>query len=67
LRAILDNAQMSLNTTKKMYGFPESSGQQQPPTKQAGNAEEIRYDAQGNAYKRGADGRPVKINQTAGR
>lgn len=34
---------------------------------QASNPKEIRYDTQGNAYTRGPDGRPVRINQTAGR
>ena len=33
----------------------------------ASKPNEIRYDAQGNAYKRGEDGRPVRINQTAAR
>jgi hypothetical protein len=38
-----------------------SGGGGQPSTPQQG--QEIRYDAQGNAYRRGPDGKPVRVNQ----
>lgn len=38
-----------------------------PRGTQQATHDEIRYDQQGNAYRRGPDGRAVRINQTAGR
>lgn len=53
LRAILESNRISSNALKKSYGLPVSESKS--------SAGEIRYDAQGNAWKLGSDGKPVRV------
>ena len=51
--------QQLMQMAKALNG--DSGGGGGSPTPQSG--QEIRYDAQGNAYRRGPDGKPVRVNQ----